>query len=52
VVLAESGAIIEYIIAKYGNGRLVLAPDHPISRTSSTGSTSPTARCSRPPDAT
>jgi glutathione S-transferase len=29
VVLAESGAIIEYIVAKYGNGRLVLAPDHP-----------------------
>ena len=29
VVLAESGAIIEYLIAKYGNGRLVLAPDHP-----------------------
>ncbi|TAJ86646.1 glutathione S-transferase family protein [Reyranella sp.] len=29
VVLAESGAIIEYIVAKYGKGRLVLAPDHP-----------------------
>jgi len=29
VVLAESGAIIEYLIAKYGNGRLVLAPGHP-----------------------
>jgi glutathione S-transferase len=29
VVLAESGAIIEYIVAKYGNGRLVLPPDHP-----------------------
>ena len=29
VVLAESGAIIEYIVAKYGNGRLVLAADHP-----------------------
>ena len=29
VVLAESGAIIEYLVAKYGNGRLVLAPDHP-----------------------
>ena len=29
VVLAELGAIIEYIAAKYGNGRLVLAPDHP-----------------------
>jgi glutathione S-transferase len=29
VVLAESGAIIDYIVARYGNGRLVLAPDHP-----------------------
>jgi glutathione S-transferase len=29
VVLAESGAIIEYIVARYGYGRLVLAPDHP-----------------------
>jgi glutathione S-transferase len=29
VVLAESGAIIEYLVARYGNGRLVLAPDHP-----------------------
>ena len=29
LVLAESGAIIEYIIAKYGGGRLVLGPDHP-----------------------
>jgi len=29
VVLAESGAIVEYIVARYGNGRLVLAPDHP-----------------------
>src|SRR5258708_14647496 len=29
VVLAESGAVVEYIIAKYGNGRLVLAADHP-----------------------
>ena len=29
LVLAESGAIIEYIIAKHGKGRLVLAPDHP-----------------------
>jgi len=28
-VLAESGAIVDYIIARYGNGRLVLAPDHP-----------------------
>lgn len=29
VVLAESGAITEYIIAKHGSGRLALAPDHP-----------------------
>jgi glutathione S-transferase len=29
VVLAESAAIIEYIVAKYGKGRLVLAVDHP-----------------------
>jgi glutathione S-transferase len=29
LVLGESGAIIEYIVAKYGNGRLVLKPDHP-----------------------
>ena len=29
VVLAESGAIVEYIIAKYGNGRLALTVGHP-----------------------
>jgi glutathione S-transferase len=29
VVLAESGAVVEYIVARYGNGRLVLAADHP-----------------------
>jgi glutathione S-transferase len=29
LVLAESGAIVEYIIAKYGNGRLALKSDHP-----------------------
>ena len=28
-VLAESGAIIDYIIAKHGGGRLALGPDHP-----------------------
>jgi glutathione S-transferase len=28
LVLAESGAVVEYIIAKYGNGRLALQPDH------------------------
>ncbi len=29
LVLAESAAIIEYIVARYGEGRLTLAPDHP-----------------------
>jgi glutathione S-transferase len=29
VVLAESGAIVEYITAKYGAGRLTLRPDDP-----------------------
>lgn len=29
VLLAESGAIVEYITAKHGKGRLVLPPDHP-----------------------
>lgn len=29
VTLAESGAIIEYIIAKYGKGRLAVGPDSP-----------------------
>jgi glutathione S-transferase len=29
MVLAESGAIIDYIIAKHGAGRFTLAPDHP-----------------------
>jgi glutathione S-transferase len=29
LVLAESGAIVDYIMAKYGNGRLVLGPDDP-----------------------
>jgi glutathione S-transferase len=28
-VLAESGAIVDYIMAKYGNGRLVLRADDP-----------------------
>ncbi len=28
LVLAESGAIVDYILAKHGNGRLVLPPDH------------------------
>ena len=29
MVLAESGAIFDWIIAKHGHGRLTLAPDHP-----------------------
>ena len=28
-VLAESGAIVEYIIARHGNGRLAVKPDQP-----------------------
>lgn len=29
LVLAESGAVVEYVIAKHGGGRLALGPDHP-----------------------
>jgi glutathione S-transferase len=29
VVLAESGAVVEYILARYGKGRLTLSADHP-----------------------
>ena len=29
LVLAESGAVIDYIVAKYGDGRLTPAADHP-----------------------
>jgi glutathione S-transferase len=29
LVLAESGAILEYVIARYGNGRLAVGPDRP-----------------------
>ena len=28
-MLAESGAIVEYILARYGHGRLAHGPDHP-----------------------
>ena len=28
-VMSESGAIVEYIVAKYGNGRLAVSPDSP-----------------------
>lgn len=29
ITLAESGAVVEYILTKYGQGRLVLGPSHP-----------------------
>ena len=29
LVLAESGAIIEYLLARYGRGRLTVAPERP-----------------------
>jgi glutathione S-transferase len=29
VLIAESGAIMDYILGKHGNGRLALSPDHP-----------------------
>jgi glutathione S-transferase len=29
ITLAETGAIIEYIVSKYGNGKLIPAPDTP-----------------------
>jgi glutathione S-transferase len=29
LVLGESGAICDYVVARYGEGRLVPAPDHP-----------------------
>jgi len=29
LVLGESGAIIDYIVARYGNDRLTLSADHP-----------------------
>ena len=29
LLLAESGAIMDYILARYGDGRLVFGPDHP-----------------------
>ena len=34
LVLAESGAIVDYILAKYGHGRLVLRADDPDLRSS------------------
>lgn len=29
VILAETGAVFDYILLKYGGGRLTLAPEHP-----------------------
>ncbi|WP_077037951.1 glutathione S-transferase family protein [Pelomonas sp. KK5] len=29
LLLAESGAIVDYLMARHGGGRLALAPDHP-----------------------
>jgi glutathione S-transferase len=29
LALSESGAIVDYIVARYGNGRLTLPSDHP-----------------------
>ncbi len=29
VLLAESGAVVDYIVARHGGGRLTLGPDHP-----------------------
>jgi glutathione S-transferase len=29
LILAESGAILQYLMARYGNGRLAVAPDRP-----------------------
>jgi len=47
VMLAESGAIVEYIIARYGDGRLAIPPAHPeFSQYLFWCSTMPTARCS------
>ena len=42
--IAESGAIIEYIIATYGNGRLIPPPDTPEGCATPIGCTTPKAR--------
>ena len=44
IALAESGAIVEYLIAKYANGRLAIGPTQPTSPIICSGFTSPTAR--------
>ena len=47
LVLAKSGAIMEYIIAKHAAAVLPFARPIPILRNTSTGFISPTATCSR-----
>ncbi len=47
LLLAESAAIVEYIIVEHGGGRLRLAPNIRTTRSSSTGSILPTATCKR-----
>ena len=46
LVLAESGAVMEYIIARHGNGRLALTSEHPDFAQYLYCFTSPTARSS------
>ena len=46
-VLAESGAIVEYIVQRHGGGRLAVAPGVPRTRATSTGCTSPRAASCR-----
>ena len=50
LLLAESAAIVEYIIVKHGGGRLNLGPEHPDYATF-LYSIFPTATCSRRWDA-
>jgi glutathione S-transferase len=44
LVLPESGAIMEYIIGKYGDGRLAVGRPRRTSPPTCSGSTSPTPR--------
>jgi glutathione S-transferase len=47
VLLAESVAVVDYIIARHGGGRLTRSPAHPDFVQTSTGCASPTGTCSR-----
>ena len=47
LILAESGAIMQYILARYGGGRLAPAAGILPSRRICSGFTTPTARCRR-----